>query len=56
MIAAQERYSALYEQWKILFDYVSWVKDGGEALYGDINTAMAWRDSLMIAMNELMKF
>lgn len=37
----------VFEQWKILFDYCCWVKDGGEALYGDITIAEAWCNTLL---------
>ena len=43
-------YRDLFESWKILFDYCCWVKNGGEALYGDIRIAETWCASLMAAM------
>lgn len=43
-------YKELFENWKIIFDYVCWVRDGGEALYGDISVAEAWCVALMNAM------
>lgn len=46
-------YEETFEYWKILFDYYCWIRDGGEALYGDITTAEAWCTSLMSAMTTL---
>lgn len=37
----------VFEQWKVLFDYCCWVREGGEALYGDITIAEAWCNTLL---------
>ena len=46
-------YKETFEHWKILFDYCCWIKDGGEAFYGDVSIAEAWCVSLMNALGSL---
>lgn len=45
-------YKEVYNLWQIMFDYCCWLRDGGEALYGSLETAMVWQEQLMIMMSE----
>ena len=37
----------LFELWKIVFDYIAWVEQGGEDIYGCYETAKAWLPKLL---------
>ena len=47
-----ELFYCYYESWKIISDYIEWVKIGGESFYGSIEVAKAWADTLLQAQSK----
>ena len=52
-MSTAELFRCYYESWKIISDYVEWVVSGGESLYGSIEIAKAWAESLFQAQSKL---
>ena len=54
MMTHKEKYLLYFNTWKIIMDYVMWVKNGGEAFYGSSEVAEVWAEHLLLAQNEEM--
>ena len=51
-MARTKQYFSFFNSWKIISDYIYWVESGGEDIYGCLETARQWAQSLLRAQNE----
>lgn len=51
-MARTKQYFMFFGFWKIITDYIRWVEAGGEDIYGCLEIARKWANSLLCAQNE----
>ena len=50
-MSVMELFYCYHDSWKIISDYIEWVMNGGESLYGSVDVARSWANSLFVAQN-----
>lgn len=50
-MSRMELFKCYHDAWKVISDYIEWVAEGGESLYGSVEVAQAWACTLLAAQS-----